>query len=100
MIELCKRKSKYKERTEQENRNEPTKNISRKCLVVSEEIERDRLTEIVAFRAFEPGKAFYQEKNKYNKTYNWQPGQTSHPWREAVSNKYITTPNIHNGWSI
>jgi len=72
MIELCKRKSKYKERTEQENRNEPTKNISRKCLVVSEEIERDTHGNyrIVAFRAFEPGKAFYQEKNKYNKIYN------------------------------
>ena len=43
---MRKRKSKYKKKTEQERRNEPTKNIPRECLVVSEKIGKDRLTEI------------------------------------------------------
>ena len=37
---MRKRKSKHKERTEQECRDEPTKNIPRECLVVSKKSER------------------------------------------------------------
>ena len=65
---MHKRKSKHKKRTEQENRNEPTKNISRivvSCLVVSEEIGKDRLTEITELLHLEH--LSYQEKTSITK---------------------------------
>ena len=65
---MHKRKSKHKKRTEQENWNESTKNISRivvSCLVVSEEIGRDRLTEIIELLRLEH--LSYQEKTSITK---------------------------------
>jgi len=53
-------KSKHKEATEQEPRNKSTESISRKCLVVSEEIRKDRLTEITGLLRLEH--LSYQEK--------------------------------------
>jgi len=44
---MRKRKSKHKERTRQNLRNGVTNDISSKCLVVSEEIKTNRLTEII-----------------------------------------------------
>ena len=56
---------KCKERTEQECRNEPTKNIPCECLVVSEKIGKNRLIEITELLRLEH--LSFQEKTSVMK---------------------------------
>ena len=88
----------HKEGINQEPWNENMKNISRECLVVSEETTKDRLTEITELLRLEHLSS-QEETNNQNETCNWQPEQVSHPWRKVDSNKYITILNTYNGWT-
>jgi len=47
MLEKFMRKSKHKEKIKQESQNKITNNVSNECLVVSEKVKKNRLTEII-----------------------------------------------------